>query len=87
MQNYLTFLRHAILPSVVCFAMSLSENHETCSYISGSESASEPIRRCLFIVKTLYNVIHYNRIFNIQHKFVGNGSVSIKIPAYNTIFT
>ena len=23
-------------------------------------------------VKTLYNVTHYNRIFNIQHIFVGN---------------
>ena len=32
-------------------------------------------------VKTLYNVIRYNRIFNIRHKFAGNGSVSIKIPS------
>ena len=31
-------------------------------------------------VKTLYNVPCYNRIFNIRLKFVGNGSVSIKIP-------
>ena len=31
-------------------------------------------------VKTLYNVTRYNRIFNIRHKFAGNGSVSIKIP-------
>ena len=29
--------------------------------------------------KTLYNVTHYNRIFNIRHKFAGNGSVSIEI--------
>ena len=28
-------------------------------------------------VKTLYNVTRYNRIFNIQHKIAGNGSVSI----------
>ena len=32
-------------------------------------------------VKTLYNVTLYNRIFNIQHKIAGNGSVSIKIPS------
>ena len=32
-------------------------------------------------VKTLYNIIRYNRIFNIRHKIAGNGSVSIKIPA------
>ena len=32
-------------------------------------------------VKTLYNVTRYNRIFNIRHKFAGNGSVSIKIPS------
>ena len=32
-------------------------------------------------VKTLYNVIHYNRIFNIRHIFAGNRSVSIKIPS------
>ena len=32
-------------------------------------------------VKTLYNVTHYNRIFNIRHKIAGNGSVSIKIPS------
>ena len=32
-------------------------------------------------VKPLYNVILYNRIFTIQHKFVGNGSISIKIPS------
>ena len=31
-------------------------------------------------VKTLYNVIRYNRIFNIQQKIAGIGSVSIKIP-------
>ena len=28
-------------------------------------------------VKTPYNVIRYNRIFNIRHKIAGNGSVSI----------
>ena len=32
-------------------------------------------------VKTIYNVTRYNRIFNIRHKFAGNGSVSIKIPS------
>ena len=32
-------------------------------------------------VKTLHNVTRYNRIFNIQHKVAGNGSVSIKIPS------
>ena len=32
-------------------------------------------------VKTLYNVTLYNRIFNIQYKIAGNGSVSIKIPS------
>ena len=32
-------------------------------------------------VKTLYNVIRYNRIFNIRHKIAGNGSVSIKTPS------
>ena len=26
-------------------------------------------------VKILYNVTRYNRIFNILHKFAGNGSV------------
>ena len=31
-------------------------------------------------VKTLYSVTRYNRIFNIRHKYAGNGSVSIKIP-------
>ena len=30
-------------------------------------------------VKTLYNVTRYNRIFNIQHKIAGHGSVSIQI--------
>ena len=37
----------------------------------------------LFIatVKTLYNVIRYNRIFNIRHKIAGKGSVSITIPS------
>ena len=34
----------------------------------------------LYTVKTLYYVTRYNRIFNIQHKFAGNGSVSIKTP-------
>ena len=29
-------------------------------------------------VKPLYNVILYNRIFTIRHKFAGNGSISIK---------
>ena len=29
-------------------------------------------------VKPLYNVILYNRMFTIQHKFAGNGSISIK---------
>ena len=32
-------------------------------------------------VKTLYNITRYNRIFNVRHKFAGNGSVSIKIPS------
>ena len=32
-------------------------------------------------VKTLYNVTRYNRIFNIWHKFAGNGSVSIENPS------
>ena len=32
-------------------------------------------------VKTFYNVTRYNRIFNIQHKIAGNGSVSIEIPS------
>ena len=32
-------------------------------------------------VKALYNVTRYNRIFNIQHKISGKGSVSIKIPS------
>ena len=32
-------------------------------------------------VKTLYNVTHYNRIFNRRHKIAGNGSVSIIIPS------
>ena len=32
-------------------------------------------------VKTLYKITPYNKIFNIQYKFVGNGSVSIKIPS------
>ena len=32
-------------------------------------------------VKTLYNAIGYNKIFNIRHKIAGNGSVSIKIPS------
>ena len=31
----------------------------------------------LYTVKTLYNVTRYNRIFNIQQKIAGNGSVSI----------
>ena len=34
-----------------------------------------------YTVKTLYNVIRYNRIFNIRHKIAGNRSVSIKIPS------
>ena len=34
-----------------------------------------------FTVKTLYNVTHYNRIFNIRHIIAWNGSVSIKIPS------
>ena len=34
-------------------------------------------------VKTLYNVIHYNRIFNIPHKFPWNGSVFIKILSFH----
>ena len=35
----------------------------------------------LYTVKTLYNVTLYNRIFNIGHKFAGNGSVSITNPS------
>ena len=31
--------------------------------------------------QTLYSVTRYNRIFNIQHKIAGNGSVSITIPS------
>ena len=31
--------------------------------------------------QTLYNVTHYNRIFNIRHRIAGKGSVSIKIPS------
>ena len=34
----------------------------------------------LHTVKTLYNITLYNRIFNIQLKYAGNRSVSIKIP-------
>ena len=37
------------------------------------------LRLCCYTVKTLYNIIRYNRIFNIRHKIAGNGSVSIKI--------
>ena len=33
------------------------------------------------IVRTLYNVTRYNRIFNIRHKFAGNASVSFEIPS------
>ena len=40
---------HVTLPRAVCCAMSRQANHATCSYISGSRYASEPIRRCLFI--------------------------------------
>ena len=40
---------HAILPCAICFAKSHPKNHVTCSYISGSGQAYEPIRRCLFI--------------------------------------
>ena len=32
-----------------------------------------------------YNVTHYNRIFNILHKFAGNGSVFIEIPSEQNI--
>ena len=35
----------------------------------------------MYTVKTLYNVTHYNRIFNIRQKIAGNGSVSIKLPS------
>ena len=36
---------HAILAHAVCFATSRPANHATCSYMSGSGLASEPIRR------------------------------------------
>ena len=32
-------------------------------------------------VKTLHTITLYNRIFNIQHKYAGNRSGSIKIPS------
>ena len=40
---------YAILPCAVCFATSRPAKHATCSYISSSGKASEPIGRCLFI--------------------------------------
>ena len=50
-------VRKSILPRVVCFAMSRPANHATCSYISGSGYANEPIRRCLFIDYIAISVI------------------------------
>ena len=47
--------------------------------VFGSQWSSEST--VLNTVKTLYNVTRYNRIFNIRHKFAGNGSVSIEIPS------
>ena len=49
----------SILPRVMCFAMSRPANHATCtcSYISGSGYANEPIRRCLSIDYIIISVI------------------------------
>ena len=41
-----------------------------------------------YTVKTLYNVTHYNRIFNIrQKKMMGTDLFPLKFPLYNRIFT
>ena len=48
---------------------------------SFNSTSKQTIRARSNTVKTLYNVIRYNRIFNIRHKIAGNGSVSIKIPS------
>ena len=57
---------HAILPRAVCFATSLPANRAIGCFIDSSESASGPIRRCLFIdyiincVITCYNKVSYS---------------------------
>ena len=44
-------------------------------------------RAVLYTVKTLYNVICYNRIFNIRHKLLGTDLFPLKFPLYHRIFT
>ena len=38
-------------------------------------------------VKTLYNVTHYNRIFNKVINMLGTDLFPLKFPLYNRIFT
>ena len=45
-----------------------------------AKTNTEPLQTMGGTVKTLYNITRYNRMFNIRHKYAGNGSVSIKIP-------
>ena len=45
-----------------------------------AKTNTEPLQTMGGTVKTLYNITRYNRMFNIRHKYTGNGSVSIKIP-------
>ena len=42
-----------------------SENHATCSYISGSGYASEPFKRCLFIDYVIKGIILRVKFLNI----------------------
>ena len=58
---------HSILYALVC--------EKECSHMRRN------INSMLVTVKTLYNVIRYNRKFNIRHRNAGNGSVSINIPS------
>ena len=57
------------------------QNVKKCFMIKFDIPHSENLYTFQNTVKTLYNVTRYNRIFNIRHKIVGNGSVSIKIPS------
>ena len=63
----------------------MARTREYCTIIFLSSALLVRILHATFIfvttVKTLYNVTLYNRIFNIQHKIAGNGSVSIIIPS------
>ena len=70
-------ISHAILP----YTTSQSANHATCSYISGSGFAYEPIRRCLFIdyiITCFINFLYSDKIARKSGRKINHEPVHVE---------